>query len=260
MIGALQETIAALDKLEKSFHDGKKLRHTPQVALIGRPNVGKSSLMNALLEKERAIVTAIAGTTRDVIEEACLIGGFEFSLVDTAGLRDTDEVIEGGGIRRSLETMGNADLVLLVLDATTPFSAEEKILLERCDSEKTLVVINKIDAAPPPPPFEFETETVTVSARNKTGMDSLKKAITNRLTTGSGGYDEVVLTKERHFHAVQRAKVDLSHALELLSCSSDYDLIAIEMRAGANALSSIIGMNITEELLSAIFSKFCVGK
>ena len=102
MIGALQETIAALDKLEKSFHDGKKLRHTPQVALMGRPNVGKSSLMNALLEKERAIVTAIAGTTRDVIEEACLIGGFEFSLVDTAGPRGPGEENQRGGIRRAL--------------------------------------------------------------------------------------------------------------------------------------------------------------
>jgi tRNA modification GTPase len=214
--------------------------------------------MNALLGKERAIVTNIAGTTRDLIEEDLKFGGFHFRLIDTAGIRETEEVIEQIGIRRSQKAMKEADLILLVLDASRDLSENDKALIHSVPLEKTIIVWNKIDLAKPPLSFESE---VFVSAQKGIGLDDLRKAIEKKIwKEGAPDKEEVVLTQLRHYEALVRAIGFSRAAIDSLKNGISPEFTTSDLRAALQELGTIIGANVTEDILSAIFSKFCLGK
>lgn len=246
-----------MEKLQATFYDGKALHQGISLCLLGSPNVGKSSLMNALLGKERAIVTEIPGTTRDLLEEDLILGPLHFKLVDTAGIRETEEVIEKEGIRRSQIAMREADLILLVLDASRPLSESDRELLAIAPKYKTLVVWNKIDLGKP----TLEIDSVQISAREKIGLDELKAAIDQIIwEKGPPSKEEVLITKLRHYQALVRAVSACRSVILGLKSGISPEFVVSDIRAALNELGTIIGTNVTEDILSAIFSKFCLGK
>lgn len=253
----LATTCSSMEKLRSTFHDGKVLHSGLKLCLLGAPNVGKSSLMNALLGKDRAIVTEIAGTTRDLLEEDLHLGSLHFKLIDTAGIRDTQEIIEQEGIRRSQAAIKEADLILLLLDANKEISQEDRKLLELAPSEKTIVVWNKIDIASP----KESIPSIEISAKQRVGLDLLKNAIEKRVwKKGPPPKDEVLITQQRHFHALTSAINACKAVLHGLQTGISAEFVASDMRACLSSLGSIIGADVTEDILTAIFSKFCLGK
>lgn len=256
IIADLESVCLRMAKLQATFHDGKALHEGLFLCLIGSPNVGKSSLMNALLCKERAIVTEIAGTTRDLLEEDFRLGHLHFKLIDTAGIRDTEEIIEKEGIRRSQKAMQEADLILLLLDASRPLSRQDRELLRTTPQEKTIVVWNKIDLGEPPE----EIPSVQISAKEERGLDALKDAIEARLWKHSPSKEEILITKLRHHQALGHAIASCRAVIAGLKEGVSAEFSASDMRNALNELGTIIGTNVTEDILSAIFSKFCLGK
>ena len=261
VIAQLEQVKEEMQALLNTFHNGKIASCGISLCLVGPPNAGKSSLMNALLGKERAIVTEIAGTTRDLLEEEMKLGDLVFRLIDTAGIRATFEMIEKEGIRRSKEAMKQADLILLVLDAACDLCEESKHLLEMVPKEKTLLVWNKIDLPNCfvcPRGFEYSCE---VSAKMGTGLKDLEDQI-HRMVWDKGppAKDEVILTSLRHKQALGNAKDALGSLITGLQGGVSPEFLASDMRKTLSELGTIIGTNITEDVLTAIFSKFCIGK
>lgn len=258
---SMEEVVAALGRvrdqiqtLSSTFEDGKILHEGLTLCLSGAPNVGKSSLMNALLGKDRAIVTEIAGTTRDLLEADLKIGGLHFKLLDTAGIRKTEEVVEKEGIRRSLKAQEEADVVLLVLDATSGFTQADLDFL----SPKTITVWNKIDL---PSTHTPPKGSIAVSAKQGEGLAALKEAIQSLIwKKGHPSKEEVVITHIRHFQALASAAQNVSHVIQGLQTDISPEFLSADIRAALKDLGTIIGQDISEEILSAIFSKFCVGK
>ncbi|HSX03931.1 MAG TPA: tRNA uridine-5-carboxymethylaminomethyl(34) synthesis GTPase MnmE [Rhabdochlamydiaceae bacterium] len=258
---SLEETKRKMEGLSRTFHYGKMVQAGISLCLAGAPNVGKSSLMNFLLGKERAIVTDIPGTTRDTLEEELRLGGLHFRLTDTAGIRQTEEVIEQEGIRRSLAAMESADLILLVLDASRNLKEEDLALIEKAPRAKTLLVWNKIDLPHTlPSQFSFEHQ-VNISAKCHIGIDALLQAIEKIITKGKPfSKEEVVITNVRHHEALKSAIDSCEKLIDGLKNGVSPEFLSSEMRQTLRELGAIIGINIGEDILSAIFSKFCVGK
>ncbi len=241
-----------MSKLANTFHDGALLQRGSTLCLLGAPNVGKSSLMNALLDQDRAIVTNIPGTTRDLLHEELLIQGMPFRLFDTAGVRDTEEVIEKEGILRSKQAADQADLVMILLDVTREISPDEELLMQTYPN--ALIIWNKVDLAPP------QSFGIAVSAKCKTGLDALKQEIIRRTWKDKLlDKDQITLTKERHFSLIQEAINVVNTVMNGLGTISP-EFLAFDLRCALRALSGIIGTNVTEDILGAIFAKFCVGK
>lgn len=250
-----------MKKLLRTFHDGKIVHDGIALCLIGAPNVGKSSLMNALLDKNRAIVSPVAGTTRDVLEDHLKLNGLNFRLIDTAGIRESDELIEQEGIRRSREAMQNADLILLVLDASRKLETPDEHLLEIIPKEKTLLVWNKIDLPHAPLPSLGFPHHVAISASNKLGLETLHQEIDAIVwRNGPPSKEEIVITNVRHKEALQEAIEANARLIEGLRNGVSAEFVSFDMRLCLNSLGRIIGTHVTEDILSAIFSKFCIGK
>ncbi len=265
---SMEEVVAALsalrekmEKLRDTFHEGKIAHHGLSLCLAGPPNVGKSSLMNALLGKDRAIVTDIPGTTRDVLEDEMRLGGLHFRLIDTAGIRDTEEVVEKEGIRRSREAMQRSDLILLVMDISQAISPQGKALIEAAPREKTLLVWNKVDLPQHATcAIEFPHQ-IAISAKQHLGLTELQQQIDRVIwQKGPPAKDEVVITKLRHSQALCSAIDSLTALIEGLKTGVSPEFVSSDMRHVLSELGTIIGTNITEDILSAIFSKFCIGK
>jgi len=248
-----------LERLRATFHHGKIFHEGISLCLLGAPNVGKSSLMNALLGKERAIVTEIAGTTRDLLEEDLRLGGLHFRLIDTAGIRKTDERIEQEGIRRSKQAMLKADLILLLLDASRDLTLSDELLLQQVPREKTILVWNKIDLQEPA--FITWPISVAISAKEKIGLDLLQEAIEQCIwKQGPPSKEEITITHLRHERALRNAITLIQNVISGLHGNVSPELLTSDLRASLHELGSIIGTNVTEDILSAIFSKFCLGK
>lgn len=257
----LNEIAEEMQRLADTFHDGRLLKEGISVCLIGCPNVGKSSLMNALLDKERAIVSQIPGTTRDILEDHVRLNGMNLRLIDTAGIRESDEVIEKEGIRRSHEAMKQADLVLLVLDATQMISVDVDDLLRKVPPNKTLIVWNKIDLPHSELPEISFPHIVSISAKHKLGIDELKQKIDLIIwEDGPPSHDEILITNMRHKESLQEAIASSQKVVEGLCSAVSPEFLSLDMRQTLGALGKIMGVNITEDILSAIFSKFCIGK
>ncbi len=256
----LQRIIYTLKSLAGSFHDGKLFNSGLSLCLVGSPNVGKSSLMNALVGKERAIVTNIPGTTRDLLSEDIRLGHLHVTLTDTAGIRETEEIVEIEGIKRSKQAAKEADLILLVLDVTRGITKEDEELLGTLPLEKTIIIWNKIDETNTPP-FIDAPHIVHTSAKELIGIEELKRAIHDVIWRGRmPDKTGIVITKERHFRAIKQALTLVEKALLDLRLSTSPEFIAYDLRMSLHSLSQIIGTNVTEDILSSIFANFCVGK
>ncbi len=256
----LDSLLQRMQKLASSFHEGKIMNEGLTLCLAGTPNVGKSSLMNALIGKDRAIVTEIAGTTRDLLEEDLYLADLHFRLIDTAGIRETSQIIEQEGIRRSKLAMQKADLVLLVLDASRALSLDDKELLSYLPVEKSIVIWNKIDVVYPKERIE-KFHIVQISAKKHINLDLLKERIRELVwENGPPCKDEVFLTKLRHKEALSKAIQFCQNAYFGLKDGLSAEFICLDMRQALQELGTIIGTNVTEDILSAIFSKFCIGK
>ncbi len=260
LINLLKSILLEMQKLSSTFDEGQMIHEGLTLCLIGAPNAGKSSLMNALLGKERAIVTEIAGTTRDILEDNLYLGGLHFKILDTAGIRETSETIEKEGIRRSKEAMTTADLILLVTDASKPLCKEALALLEQAPKEKTILIRNKTDL----PSSSFQNETFTqvdISALTGDGIDSLKSAVQTFIwKKGPPAKDEVILTHLRHKQALDEACKLLFSVIEGLKQNISPEFLCFDMRKCLFELGTILGVNVSEEILNSIFSKFCLGK
>lgn len=256
----LSAVVHKMEQLSLTFHDGRIVHDGISLCLAGAPNVGKSSLMNALLDKDRAIVSPIAGTTRDIVEDHIRINGLNVRLIDTAGIRSTEEIIEQEGIKRTKAAMETADLILLVLDSSLSLSEEEQELLRQVPPEKTLVVWNKNDIGKPQVSLPHP-HVVEISAKQKLGIEELKKKIDAVIwTKGPPSREEVMITSSRHKEALEKAIIACKNVLHGLQNGVSPEFLSMDMRQTLSELGKIIGTNITEDILSAIFSKFCIGK
>lgn len=256
----LKKEVAFLNDLIRTYHDGKILSEGLKIALIGRPNVGKSSLMNALLDKDRAIVSDIAGTTRDILEDHLKLNGLNIILTDTAGIRDSNEVIEQEGIKRSIKAMEEADLILLVLDSSKALSDEDKSLIELAHPSKSIVIYNKSDLNPTPANL-IHPHTISISALHKTGIEELKLLIDRVVwKEGPPSKEELIITHVRHEQALKEASQALSQVILGLEQKVSPEFVSFDMKAALKALGKIIGADITEDVLTSIFKQFCIGK
>lgn len=256
----LKCSIDKIKNLSATFQDGKKITEGIHVCFLGIPNAGKSSLMNILLDKDRAIVTDIPGTTRDLLEDSIRMQGLHIRLTDTAGIRPTDSIIEKEGIRRSWDASSESDLLLLVLDASEGQSAAQLELIKKAPPEKSIVIWNKIDLPHAPLP-SLEIDSVEVSALNQEGIPSLKNLIHKKIwKRGAPSQEEILITSLRHKEALDLAVHHLTIVIIGLSEERSPEFIAFDMKSALHALGSVIGADITENLLDSIFSQFCLGK
>ena len=249
--------------LRESFHMGNALKRGIPVAIIGRPNAGKSSLLNALLHDSRAIVSDIPGTTRDTIEETFVIEGMSFRIIDTAGLRHSDDPIETLGIQRTLTTVAQADIVLYVHDASQSYGhalADLQELQDRLSlKDKHLFIVNnKIDLVPETLTAPYRT--FPISAKEGTGLDALTSALAKAAQTDLAQAPDVMLTNVRHYDALGHVEQALLHVAKGLADHLPADLVVIDLRDALHHLGTITGQVTSDEVLGTIFSRFCVGK
>ena len=249
--------------LRESFHMGNAMRRGIPVAIIGRPNAGKSSLLNALLHDNRAIVSDIPGTTRDTIEETFVIEGMSFRIIDTAGLRHSDDPIETLGIQRTLTTVAQADIVLYVHDASQSYGhalADLQELQDRLSlKDKHLFIVNnKIDLVPETLTAPYRT--FPISAKEGTGLDALTSALAKAAQTDLAQAPDVMLTNVRHYNALGHVEQALLHVAKGLADHLPADLVVIDLRDALHHLGTITGQVTSDEVLGTIFSRFCIGK
>ncbi len=255
LVEDLENIYREMEALLHTFHEGRKVSEGISISIIGAPNAGKSSLLNALLGKERAIVSPQPGTTRDLVEDDFRWRGLHFRLIDTAGIRETDEPIEREGIRRSQEAAKQADLVFFVIDATQP--APPMLL----DQDKTIFIWNKIDLPHVPIEPIVGCPNVTLSALQKRGFDSLFDAVDRLITAQkTASKEEVLLSSLRHKEALEEALESLRKVLEGFVEKTSPEFLTFDLRSTLSSLGKIIGKDVSEEILSSIFAKFCVGK
>jgi len=260
-VAAVQEQMS---RLLTTFDTGRALRDGVSVLILGRPNVGKSSLLNALLGEARAIVTEIPGTTRDTVEEKLVLGGVPLRLVDTAGVRDTADPIELEGVRRARDKVAAADLVLLVVDSSQPLCDEDRMAIVLAPPARTLLVHNKCDLLVEGQAAELAgfPRAVTVSARHGHGMAELEAAVVEFFTGGASAALEegVVLTERRHREALTDALAALDRLRPAVSAGRPLECLAMELREALHALGGITGETTPDDILAQIFQQFCIGK
>ena len=252
-----------LTALEDSFTYGRILRNGFSLAIVGRPNAGKSSLFNRLVQRDRAIVTATPGTTRDLVTERVSLDGIPIDLIDTAGIRtSTDRAAdeaEALGIAKSREAIAEADVVLLVLDATQPFTHEDQALLESLTARTTVIVCNKSDL-PSTHPSPLPASTLQTSALTGTGIPELRRAILAQITSGAPTSDTALLTNLRQQQAVAATTAALAQATRATTNGLPHELLLLDLYAALTALDTLTGATTRDDILHLIFSKFCIGK
>jgi tRNA modification GTPase len=248
---------ARIDALLAHAARGRLIREGAQVAIVGAPNVGKSSLFNALLNANRAIVTAIPGTTRDVLTERADIGGLSLSLIDTAGVRETSDVVEQEGVSRARETIRVADLVLVVLDRSRELTDEDRELLAATTSRARVVVLNKSDL---PVSLVSPGPAVAISAKTRAGIDQLIDAIASALNATEPLRDQPQITNTRHIVLLERAGASLDRATTALDGQVSEEFPLLDLQEAAHALQEITGQRTSDDLLRHIFERFCIGK
>lgn len=255
-----------VERLLDTFRRGRILREGARVVIVGRPNVGKSSIMNLLLERPRSIVTPEPGTTRDTIEELLVIGSVPVRLIDTCGIRDAISPPEREGVIRTMRAVEEADLVLMVTEADRPVSADERVLLEDIDEHRTIVVCNKVDLVPGSPesfsPPDTSRTTVVTSATLPYGIDELTAAVQRRLTASASLFSEeqVIVSNARHFAALLEARTSLDEAAASVARSESPEFVSVDVRGALAFLGDITGVVTADDVLEVIFSRFCIGK
>lgn len=255
-----------IDQLLLTAQQGKILREGLSTAIIGRPNVGKSSLLNYLLDEEKAIVTEIAGTTRDVIEEYINVRGVPLKLIDTAGIRDTEDVVEKIGVERSKKALAEADLILLVLNQSEALTAADRELLRLTADDKRIILLNKTDL-PAQLNLDSEAELLgdsplfAISVLEKAGLDQLEKAIADLFFAGgTGDKDASYVSNTRHIALLEKAGQALGEVIVGIEAGMPVDLVQIDMTRCWDFLGEIVGDSVQDELITQLFSQFCLGK
>lgn len=255
-----------IEKLLSTASTGRIIREGLNVAIIGKPNVGKSSLMNALLREARAIVTEIPGTTRDTIEEVISIKEIPVKLTDTAGIRETEDQIERIGIEKSKESFNRSDLVIFIVDGSGPLSREDRKIMSKIGERKAIVLINKTDLG-----LKVEEEEIKItlphaavikaSIRNNTGIEELEQEIVSMVYGGQVKQEESLLvTNVRHMELLEKAKAAIGDASAMAENSEALDFIEVDVRRCWELLGEIIGESVTEDIIDQVFARFCLGK
>ena len=253
------------DQLLISAQNGRILKEGIRTVIIGKPNAGKSSLMNVLVGSNRAIVTDMAGTTRDILEEQIQLKGLSLHIVDTAGIRKTDDPVEKIGVERAKEAVQDADLILYVVDSSALLDENDEEIISFLQDENVIVLLNKTDLPTVTGPEEIQKKlskpSVCISAREETGMDELSDLIESMFLSGTISFnDQVYLTNIRHQTAMRNAKESLEKVKESLELGMPEDFFSIDLMDAYETLGSIIGESAGEDLVNEIFSKFCMGK
>jgi tRNA modification GTPase len=270
LLKRLEDGVAFISELLRTANEGQILRRSIRAAIVGRPNTGKSSLLNQLLGRDRAIVSPIPGTTRDTIEETANVRGLPVIFIDTAGLREASDEIEIEGIRRSRQSLAQAELILHVLDAAQPLTREDENYFAEFAGKKRIFVRNKIDLPAQwqwPPKFNSASNglpsaaPVDVSCATGQGIEPLKDAIKEVVWSGEVKAEMLqVMINSRHQDALNRARVAALRSIDALRANATLELVALDLRIAVAAVGEIVGKTTTEDLLDSIFSQFCIGK
>ena len=261
LLTRLRKAVAFMDELLSTANEGQVLRRGIRAAIVGRPNAGKSSLLNQLLGHDRAIVSAIPGTTRDTIEETANIRGIPVVFIDTAGLREASDEIEVEGIRRSRTSLERAELILHILDNSEPFTDADRNYLREFAGKKRIAVRNKVDLPRRLEIPALNVPVVEVSCTNGAGLESLKDAIKNLVWSGEIRADMLqVMVNSRHQDALRRAREATQSTIDAFQDGQTLEIAAMELRIATNAIGEVVGKTTTEDLLDSIFSQFCIGK
>ena len=271
--GIVMKVKKLTDKLADSFRIGNVIKNGIPVAIVGKPNSGKSTLLNSLLNEERAIVSEIPGTTRDAIEDSVIINGLEYRFIDTAGLRDTSDIIESIGIRKTQEKIMQASVILMVDE----ISEEPDIINSRADAirsmitgfdKRLIVIINKIDLGEQERmndlkrkiSLDIDDSLIFISAKDHTGLDKLRNKLGKILEKENLAQDEVIVTNSRHYEALVKVSESLGRVIEGLKDNLPEDLLAVDIRQAVHYLGEITGEITSDEILGNIFKNFCIGK
>ncbi|MDU3597666.1 MAG: tRNA modification GTPase [Clostridium butyricum] len=259
---SITKTITRINSLLKNADEGKIIRDGLNIVIVGKPNVGKSSLLNSLLREKRAIVTDIPGTTRDIIEEYINLDGIPIKITDTAGIRDTEDTVEKIGVERSKEKIEEADLVILMLDTSRALDDEDRVIIDAINDKKYIALLNKVDLE-----CKLSEEVITslnrtieISAKTGFGIENLKEEIKNLFFNGEIDSESLIISNTRHKQALYRSLEDCNLALEKINLNEYLDLISIYITSAMRALGEITGDELEEDLLNKIFSEFCCGK
>ena len=249
-----------LEEIIKKSEDSKVIKEGIKVGIIGRPNVGKSSLLNSLLEEEKAIVTDIPGTTRDIVEGSLIVGGIPLNIIDTAGIRRTEDTVEKIGVEKSLKIIDTSDLVIYILNNNEEITEEEKELLEKTKNKKRIIVVNKID---------LETKLdkklldnyIEISVKENIGIDKIKEEIKRLFNIGEiSTNDMTYLSNARSIALLKKSLNNINDAIEEINNNNPIDIVELSLKESWNNLGEVIGETYTDELLDELFSRFCLGK
>ncbi len=258
----LDKAITTLSEIISNYDRGRIFRSGVDTAIVGKPNVGKSTLMNMLLGYERSIVTDIAGTTRDIVEESAVVGGVTLKLSDTAGIHETGDTVESIGVERAREKLRNADLTLAVFDSSQAISQEDKELLELLPNEKTIIILNKSDLSPALQKNDFSrfSYVVQICAKENEGIADIENALTEILKLQRFEGDGVIFANERQKLCADNSLSYLSEARQALAMGETLDAVTIMIDKGTDFLLELSGEKVTEAVVDKVFESFCVGK
>lgn len=265
----LEETLLGieqeLDKLSDSFQIGKLLKEGIKTVIVGKPNVGKSSLLNILVGEERAIVTEIAGTTRDVLEETIMLHGIGLQILDTAGIRDTDDTVEKIGVERAKQYAQNADLLLYIVDASIPLDENDADIMKMIENREAIILLNKTDLKNVVTEDDLKKKinktVISISAKENTGIDLFEQKLQRMFFQKEISYnDEVYITNIRQKQAIEEAKESVEQVIQSIHAKMPEDFYSIDLMNAYACLGKIIGEDVDEDLMNEIFSKFCMGK
>ena len=254
-----------LQQLLQTVREGKLMKEGIKTVILGKPNAGKSSLLNILVGEERAIVTDIAGTTRDILEESIVLHGISLRMIDTAGIRSTEDVVEKIGVKKAIEYAKDADLILYVVDSSVPLDENDREILELLQDKRAIVILNKADLEPVVTEDILRKKTkhavVSISAKEEEGIDLLEQQMKDIFFDGELSFnDEIYITNVRHKAALEEAKRSLELVENSIQMQMPEDFFSIDLMNAYEALGSIIGESVGEDLVNEIFSKFCTGK
>ena len=256
----------ALNKLNtiyKSFDEGKVLKEGVKTVILGKPNVGKSSLMNVLLKEERAIVTDIPGTTRDTITETANIRGIPLLIVDTAGIRETSDMVEEIGVKKAVSEIDSADMIIVVFDLSRELDNEDRRIIDLVKNKKSIIIVNKEDLEHKWDVNEIlkDEDVIFVSIKNMSGIEKVEDKIENMWkTTDLSTGEDVIITSLRHKNLIFEAISELNSAIDAINIDMPLDMISINVKVAAEKIGEILGDNVTEDVIKGIFERFCLGK
>ena len=262
----LNEIHNLLNELENSFNKGKIIKDGIKTVIIGKPNAGKSSLLNSLLKEDRAIVSDIAGTTRDTIEEYLNIDGIPLKLIDTAGIRDTENTIEKIGVEKSKKLVNDADLIIAIFDISGFLDEDDRKIIELIRDKKAIILLNKVDVLKNNNKMEEEIKklnkpVIKISAKEEMGLENLYDEIKKMFELNEiSSNNEILITNERHKNQIIKAKQNILDAIETVRNNMPVDIISIYINQAMEDLGEITGVNVSENIINEIFAKFCLGK